>query len=180
MASKSEHNALFEVSDIEVSTVCTIDSEDTANSAPSDGEIEWTNEMSLDSESDQEIEFHLIYKEEHDVTYMIPVSKTGTPRDSSLTLITIMDIDTMGLKKSRSLLKMLFGPGSTKSLISRKALPRGAQLIPLTSAKKVTTLVVAGSMQTSDMVHLRDLRLPEFDKNRQIDEQKALIFDGKC
>ena len=35
-------------------------------------------------------------------------------------------------------------------------------------------------MQTKDMVHLRDLRLPEFDKNRQIDEQKALIFDGKC
>ena len=25
-----------------------------------------------------------------------------------------------------------------------------------------------------------DLRLSEFDKNRRIDEQKALIFDGKC
>ena len=35
-------------------------------------------------------------------------------------------------------------------------------------------------MQIKDMVHLRDLRLPEFDKNRRIDEQKALIFDGKC
>ena len=134
--------------------------------------------MSLDSESDQEIESHLIYKEEQDVTYMIPVPKTGTPRDSSLTPITIMVVDTMGLKKSRSLLKVLFDPGSTKSLISRKALPRMAQLIPLSSAKKVTTL--AGSMQTKDMVHLRDLRLPEFDKNRRIDEQKALIFDGKC
>ena len=30
------------------------------------------------------------------------------------------------------------------------------------------------------MVHLRDFRLTEFDKNRRIDEQKALIFDGKC
>ena len=29
------------------------------------------------------------------------------------------------------------------------------------------------------MVHLRDLRLPEFDNYRRIDEQKALIFDGK-
>jgi len=109
---------------------------------------------------------------------MIPVPKTGTPRDSSLTPITIMVVDTMGLKKSRSLLKVLFDPGSTKSLIRRKALPRGAQLIPLASAKKVTTL--AGSMQTKDMVHLRDLRLPEFDKNRRIDGQKGLIFDGKC
>ena len=108
---------------------------------------------------------------------MVPVPKTGTPRDSSLTPITIMVVDTMGLKKSRSLLKVLFDPGSTKSLISRKALPRMAQLIPLTSAKKVITL--ADSMQTKDMVHLRDLKLPEVDKNRRIDEQKALIFDGK-
>ena len=134
--------------------------------------------MSLDSESDQEIESHLIYKEEHAVTCMIPVPKTETPRDSSLTPITIMVVYTMGLKKSRSLHNVLFDPRSTKSLISRKALPRGAQLIPLTSAKKVTTL--AGSVQTSNMVHSRDLRLPEFDKNRRIDEQKALIFDGKC
>ena len=75
---------------------------------------------------------------------MIPVPKPGTPRDSSLTPITIMVVDTMGLKKSKSLIKVLFDHGSTKSLISRKALPRGAQLIPLPSAKKVTTL--AGSM----------------------------------
>ena len=62
--------------------------------------------MSLDSESDQEIESHLIYKEEHDVNDMIPVPKTETPRDSSLTPITIMVVDTMGLKKSRSLLQV--------------------------------------------------------------------------
>ena len=80
------------------------------------------------SESDKEIEeSHIIYKEEQDVTYiMIPVPKTETPRCSSLTPITLMVIDTMGLKKSRALLKVLFDPGLTKSLISRKALPRGA------------------------------------------------------
>ena len=37
MASKSEHKALFE-SDLEVSTVCTTDSESTADSAPSNDE----------------------------------------------------------------------------------------------------------------------------------------------
>ena len=52
--------------------------------------------MSLDSETDQEMESHLLYKEEHDVTYMIPVPKTGTPRGSSLTPITSMVVDTMG------------------------------------------------------------------------------------
>jgi len=86
--------------------------------------------------------------EAQDVTYMIPVPKTGTPRDSGLTPITIMVVDTMGLKKSRSLLKVLFDPGSTKSLISRKVSLRGAHLTLLTSATKVTTL--AGSMQTSE------------------------------
>ena len=126
--------------------------------------------MSLDSDSYQEIESHIIYEEEQDVTYMIPIPKTGTPSDSSLTPITIMVVDTMGLKKSRTLLKVLFDPESTKSLISRKALPRGAQLIPLTSVKKVTTL--AGSMQTSDMVHLRDLRLPGFDKIDKLTSRK--------
>ena len=30
------------------------------------------------------------------------------------------------------------------------------------------------------MIHLRDVRLPEFDKNRKISTQKALIFDGPC
>ena len=30
------------------------------------------------------------------------------------------------------------------------------------------------------MVTLRDLRLPEFDKNRRIEEQKALVFDTEC
>mgnify|MGYP000853753065 FL=1 len=94
---------------------------------------------------------------------MVPVPKNGTPRDSSLTPISIMVVDTIGLKKSRSLLKVLFDPGSTKTLISKKALPRGTSLVPLKEAKKVTTL--AGSMQTSQLVTLRDLRLSKFDKN---------------
>ena len=89
-----------------------------------------------------------------------------------------MVVDTIGLKKSRALLKVLFDPGSTKTLISRKALPKGTKPTALDTIRKVSTL--AGSMQTSDLVHLRDMRLPEFDKNRRIDEQKALVFDGKC
>ncbi len=109
---------------------------------------------------------------------MAPIPKLGTPRDSSLTPITIMVVDTIGLKKSRALLKVLFDPGSTRTLISKSCLPRGTSLIPLEQAKEVKTL--AGSMKTASMVHLRDLRLPEFDKNRRIDEQKALIFDSKC
>ena len=81
-ASKSELNSIFEESDIEVSTVITTDSEYNADSTSTYGETEWID-MSLDSEFDQDIESHLIYKEEYNVTYMVPVPKTRTHRDSS-------------------------------------------------------------------------------------------------
>jgi len=105
--SKSEQDTIFEVSDVEVNTVCTTKSDYTANSALIYG-------VEGPSESEQEIEeSNLTYKEEQDVNYMIPVPKQGTPRarDISLTPITIMVVDTMELKKSRALLNVLFDPG---------------------------------------------------------------------
>jgi hypothetical protein len=30
------------------------------------------------------------------------------------------------------------------------------------------------------MIVMRKIRLPEFDKNRVVEEQKALVFDGQC
>ena len=35
-------------------------------------------------------------------------------------------------------------------------------------------------MKAKELVQLCDLPLPEFDKNRQVDKQKALTFDKKC
>jgi hypothetical protein len=37
---------------------------------------------------------------------------------------------------------------------------------------------LAGSYQSSAMVVTRNLRLPELDKNRNIEQQKALIFES--
>ena len=51
----------------------------------------------------------LVYPEEDEVTYMIPVPKGGTPRDTSLTPITIMIVNSIGLKKSQAILKVLLG-----------------------------------------------------------------------
>ena len=62
---------------------------------------------------------------------MVPVPKNGTPKDISLTPITIMVINTIGLKKSRILLEVLLDPGSTKMLIHHKVLPKSASIIPL-------------------------------------------------
>ena len=43
--------------------------------------------------------------DDYEVSYMIPVPKNGTPKDSSLTPISIMVVDTIGLLPSRKLLK---------------------------------------------------------------------------
>ena len=66
-----------------------------------------------------------------------------------------MVVNTVGLKKSGILLKVLLDPGSTKTLIHHKALPRNARLIPLQQVKEVNTL--AGTMEAKELVHLRDL-----------------------
>jgi hypothetical protein len=38
---------------------------------------------------------------------------------------------------------------------------------------------LAGSYNTSEMVVMRNLRLLELDKNRNVDQQKALVFESK-
>ncbi len=38
---------------------------------------------------------------------------------------------------------------------------------------------LAGSYQSLEMVVMRNLRLPELDKNRNVDQQKALIFESE-
>ena len=45
------------------------------------------------------------------------------------------------------------------------------------SIKSVNTL--AGAYQSSAMVVMRNLRLPELDKNRNVEQQKALIFESE-
>jgi hypothetical protein len=41
----------------------------------------------------------------------------------------------------------------------------------------VSTL--AGSYQTSTMVVMHNIQLPELDKNRNVEQQKALIFESE-
>ena len=35
-------------------------------------------------------------------------------------------------------------------------------------------------MSTNKLIHMREVRLPEFNQCRSISEHKALIFDGPC
>ncbi len=61
-------------------------------------------------------------------------------------------------------------------MINRKCLPRNCQRCKISKSRKIGTL--AGSYTLSEMVVLRNLRLPELDKNRDVDQQKALVFDA--
>ncbi len=62
------------------------------------------------------------------------------------------------------------------SIIKRSALPKG--IIPnlLGDTKLVRTLT--GYLKTQEVVTMQDIRLPEFDKNRGINQQKVLVIDN--
>ena len=92
---------------------------------------------------------------------------------------TICTANTIGLIRSRKLLRVLLDSGSNACLINRSALPKG--IIPKELSNKKSFRTLAGKLSASQMVTLRDVRLPEFDKNRHIEQQRALIFDNdKC
>ena len=42
-------------------------------------------------------------------------------------------------------------------------------------AKKVNT--ISGAGDCNELVILRDIRLPEFDKSQRVNQQKAMVFD---
>jgi len=71
---------------------------------------------------------------------------------------------------------VLLDSGLTVSMIKKSALPPKVITKTISETRNVTTL--AGKIQAQEVVTLRDLRLPEFNKNRHISQQKALVFDN--
>ena len=99
------------------------------------------------------------------------------PSQTNLAPITIMVVDTMSAIKSRRLLKVLLDSGSTTTLINKKCSPKNCKTCKTLHSRMINTL--AGSYNTSEMVVMRNMRLPELDKNRNVDQQKALVFESK-
>jgi hypothetical protein len=102
--------------------------------------------------------------------------KSNKNSPKQLTPVTIMVVDTISSVKLRILLKVLLDSGSTTTMINRKCLPRNCQTCKISKSRKIGTL--AGSYTSSEIVVLRNLRLPELDKNCNVDQQKALVFDA--
>ncbi len=90
--------------------------------------------------------------------------------------VTICTADTTGTIRSRRLFRVLFDSGSNVSMIKRSALPKGVVTNVIGDTKLVRTLACHFKMQ--EVVTMHDLRLPEFDKNRHINQQKVLVFDN--
>jgi hypothetical protein len=57
----------------------------------------------------------------------------------------------------------------------RSALPKGIITKLLGDTKLLRTLT--GHLKMQEVVTMRNLRLPEFDKNRRINQQKVLVFE---
>jgi hypothetical protein len=100
--------------------------------------------------------------------------KKNVPQN--LTPVRIMVVDTIPLVRSRGLLKILLDSGSLTTLVSKKCLPKKCRPCQISQSRMVNTL--AGSYQLSAMVVMRNLRLPKLEKNRNVEQQKALIFES--
>jgi hypothetical protein len=126
---------------------------------------------SVGNASLETLKVYQLEADEMEINYRGPkiLPKNETPA-------TICTANTIGLLRSRKLLRVLLDSGSNACLIKRSALPKGIIPKDLTDKKSFTTL--AGTLSAKQMVTLRDLRLPEFDKNRRITQQRALIFDS--
>jgi hypothetical protein len=61
-------------------------------------------------------------------------------------------------------------------MIKRSTLPKGIITKLLGDTKLVRSL--AGHLEKQEVVTMQDIRLPEFDKNRCINQQKVLVFDN--
>jgi hypothetical protein len=105
------------------------------------------------------------------------VEQTKKVVPQKLTPVTILVVDTISSVRSRRLLKVFLDSGSTTTLINKRCLPKYCKPHEISSSRQVNNL--AGTYTSTEVVIMRNLRLPEFNKNRNVDQQKALVFQSE-
>ncbi len=105
------------------------------------------------------------------------VDKPKKTVPQNFTPVTIMVVDTISSVRLRRLLRMLLDSGSTTTLINKKCLPRHCKPCKISSSRKMNTL--AGTYTSTKIVIMHNLRLPELDKNGNVNRQKALVFQSE-
>ena len=63
-------------------------------------------------------------------------------------------------------------------MVHRRALPNGVN--PMRLDKKMRMTTVAGVYESGGELSLQNIRLPELEKNRIVNNQTALVFDRDC
>ena len=117
-----------------------------------------SNDSSVDSLNVSKInEIHLI-------ELNIPVPKCTKNNKQNYVPTSITIADSIALKKSQCLLRISFDSGAMKTMIHRRPLPASAEPTKLTNTKTMSTL--AGKLKTTEVVKLRKIKLPEFDKTK--------------
>ena len=114
----------------------------------------------------------------HAISYSTIDPKARKDNSRTYTPASIMVCDTIGLCESRELMRCIFDSGSGKTLLHRSRVPKNAQVIKLNEGQRMQT--IEGSVTINEMVIMRDIRLPELEKNRRIAGSKVFIFDTPC
>ena len=108
--------------------------------------------------------------------YAVPTPKQII--SNRLVATSIMVVENIHGHGSGKLLRVLFDSGGDRTMIHRNALPKGVNPMALDKRARMNTL--AGTYESGGEVLLKNLRLPEFDKNRNIENQRALVFNADC
>lgn len=85
---------------------------------------------------------------------------------------------TIGNKTSARLLRVLFDSGGSCTWIHSRALPRDCA--PTMLDQPTSSITLAGPVKTDSYVIIRDISLPEFDRNKRVELQGAFVFRGPC
>ena len=98
------------------------------------------------------------------------------PDEQDLCPITLLRCKGVNDGDTECLLKALLDSGGTKTMVHRKAIPRGCT--PQRLTHPLTGSTINGTFETTDFVVLNRLSLPELDPHKIVDDQQALVFDG--
>lgn len=85
---------------------------------------------------------------------------------------------TINGKTSMRLLRALFDSGGSATMIHERCLPKGCQ--PTLLSNNATSNTIAGNFTSDKCVHMKEITLPEFDRNKKIEQQGAFVFGGDC
>ena len=85
---------------------------------------------------------------------------------------------TINESTSMRLLRALFDSGGSATMIHKRCLPKACKPTKLTNI--ITSNTIAGNFSSTECVQMKEITLPEFDRNKKIDLQGAYVFGGEC